>query len=287
MASYPGGLASFAGFTSGHTLEVDNHGAQHNLEQGEILATQTKIGTGSSTPTNNKVLRGNGTGTSIWAQVALTTDVTGVLPVTNGGTGVSASTGTGSVVLNTSPTISGAALTSSPTLTTPVIADFTNATHTHASNAQGGQLTGSAALVNTTVTADKLNLGAQQAFVSTSETTSSLSYTDLASVNDTVTVTIGANGLALVALTSSAANTAASSQSYIGFDVSGATTQAATDNYCLEYITPPSGANFNCIYSSIFLLTGLTPGSTTFKMKYKVNANTGTFANRRIAVIPL
>jgi hypothetical protein len=35
----------------------------------------------------------------------LTTGVTGTLPVANGGTGVTASTGTGSVVLNTNPTI--------------------------------------------------------------------------------------------------------------------------------------------------------------------------------------
>ena len=42
--------------------------------------------------------------------IALTTDVTGTLPVANGGTGVTTSTGTGSVVLSTSPT-----------LTTPVL----------------------------------------------------------------------------------------------------------------------------------------------------------------------
>lgn len=144
MASYPGGLASFAGFTSSHTLATDNHAAQHNLEQGEILATQTKIGTGSSTPTNNKVLRGNGTGTSTWAQVALTTDVTGVLPVANGGTGQANLTTLPLISPAITGTVSGGATYTTPILSTPTIADFTSATHNHQNAAGGGQLTSSA-----------------------------------------------------------------------------------------------------------------------------------------------
>jgi len=52
----------------------------------------------------------------------LTTGVTGILPVANGGTGVTASTGTGSVVLSNSPTLSN------PTLGTPSSVTLTNAT---------------------------------------------------------------------------------------------------------------------------------------------------------------
>lgn len=40
-----------------------------------------------------------------WGKIALTTHVSGTLPVANGGTGVATSTGTGSVVLSTSPTL--------------------------------------------------------------------------------------------------------------------------------------------------------------------------------------
>lgn len=55
-------------------------------QESEVVAVQTKIGTGSSTPTSGKVLRANGTGTSVWGAADLTTDVTGTLPVANGGT---------------------------------------------------------------------------------------------------------------------------------------------------------------------------------------------------------
>jgi len=83
MAQFPTAIPSYAGFTSSHTLSADNHAAQSNAEQGDISAIATKVGTGSSTPVNQRLLRGNGTGTSAWAQVDLTTDVTGVLPSAN------------------------------------------------------------------------------------------------------------------------------------------------------------------------------------------------------------
>lgn len=91
--SYPSSIPSYAGFTSGHTLAQDTHAAQHNSEQTDIIGLATKLGTGSATASNNTVLRGNGAGTSTWAQLNLTTDVTGTLPISLGGTGAtSAST---------------------------------------------------------------------------------------------------------------------------------------------------------------------------------------------------
>lgn len=81
--AFPTSLPSYAGFTSSHTLSQDNHAAQHNQEQTDITAVATKIGTGSSTPTSNKVLRGDGVGTSSWSQVDLSTDITGQLPAAN------------------------------------------------------------------------------------------------------------------------------------------------------------------------------------------------------------
>ena len=55
-------------------------------------------------------------------QVTLTTGVVGTLPVANGGTGVTTSTGTGANVLSTSPTLV------TPLLGTPTSGDLTNCT---------------------------------------------------------------------------------------------------------------------------------------------------------------
>lgn len=134
------------------------HAALHNDHSDEIVAIATKLGTGSSTPSSGTVLRGTGAGTSAWGDVVLTTDVTGTLPVANGGTGaVSHTSGNVLVGAGTSPvTSSKAAPTgdfvgtsdsqtlSNKTLTTPTIGSFANAQHNHENAAGGGQLDGDA-----------------------------------------------------------------------------------------------------------------------------------------------
>jgi len=76
--------------------------------------------------TANRLLKSDGTNTS-FAQASLTTDVTGTLPVANGGTGVTTSTGSGNNVLSTSPTITSATLVT-PALGTPASGTLTNCT---------------------------------------------------------------------------------------------------------------------------------------------------------------
>jgi hypothetical protein len=80
----------------------------------------------SQTGAANKALVSDGTNTS-FGQVSLTVGVTGTLPVANGGTGVTTSTGTGNVVLSTSPTITSATLVT-PALGTPASGTLTNCT---------------------------------------------------------------------------------------------------------------------------------------------------------------
>lgn len=69
-------------------VTLDITAASNNVKNDAIIAIETKIGTGASTPTANTVMRGTGTGTSAFGQVGLTTDVTGTLPAANGGTGI-------------------------------------------------------------------------------------------------------------------------------------------------------------------------------------------------------
>lgn len=138
----------------------------------------------------------------------------------------------------------------------------------------------------TQVTPSLINLGAQYGIVTTSQTTTSTTYTDLATVGPSVTVTIGANGMALVMMNADVLNNTGASYSVIGLDISGATTRAAAAPY--EGFYQAFAANAENKISYGVLVTGLTPGSTTFKLKYRIiTASTGTFSNREISVIPL
>lgn len=136
---------------------------------------------------------------------------------------------------------------------------------------------------NGAVTPSKLDLDPATATVATSETTTSTSYADLATTTDSVTVTIGANGLALIAFSCRLSNSS-TSDNRVAVDISGASTVAAADAKSLALFTPNTSL---VSMSYCYLATGLTAGSTTFKMKYRVSAGTGTFLNRNISVIPL
>jgi hypothetical protein len=84
---------------------------------GDILyaSTTTALSKLAAVAVGN-VLISNGVGSApSYGQVGLATSVSGTLPVANGGTGVTSSSGTGSVVLNSGPSITNA------TLTTPTV----------------------------------------------------------------------------------------------------------------------------------------------------------------------
>ena len=273
MAIFPGSLPPAGTAVASDTLAAAGHTALHNTSYDEIRAIATKIGTGSSTPTASTVLRGTGAGTSAWGQAALTTDVTGTLPVANGGTGVTSSTGSGANVLGTAPT-----------LDTPAITNFSSATHTHASNAYGGQLSGTTALLNTTVTADKLNLGPTKKTVSTSETTNSTGYVALATAQST-SITVGANGLLLIGIKTTLQNDTITQEAHMSFAMSGTNTLSASDANDIMYITPTAG--YYVRPGAVFLMTGLNPGATTVTAQFRVSGGIGTFSQRDLWAVPL
>jgi len=138
-----------------------------------------------------------------------------------------------------------------------------------------------AKLANASITADKLSLNPQTSSVATAQTTTSSSYTDLATSGPAVTATIGANGKALVTVTSLHYNSGAN-DSYHSFAVSGASTVAAGDASATS-----SNGTAGMTSSTTTLVTGLIAGSNTFTSKYKAGSGTATFLNRSITVIPL
>lgn len=71
------------------------------------------------------------------------------------------------------------------------------------------------------------------------------------------------------------------------FAVSGASTIAVSDDWAM-YASGQTASNSNR-WTTCHRVTGLTPGSNTFTMKYAAGASgsTGTFARRNIIVLPL
>ena len=120
--------------------------------------------------------------------------------------------------------------------------------------------------------------------VTTAETRTSSSYGDLATAGPAVTVTTGTK--ALIIITTFMANNTAGSGTHAGFAVSGASTIAATDAGAFGF---QSGiANQDIVASFVYIEKSLTAGSNTFTMKYRIGTSgTGTWKNRRIAVVPL
>lgn len=120
----------------------------------------------------------------------------------------------------------------------------------------------------------------QSAAVATSQTTTSTSYTDLSTAGPAVTLVTGTSALVTI---NSRMQHSTSGVVYAAVAVSGATTVAAADT-ASTFVTSSSAF----MSSRTFKMTGLTAGSNTFTMKYKiVVAGTGTFSDRDITVVGL
>lgn len=148
-------------------------------------------------------------------------------------------------------------------------------------------------LGNQIITPNKLATGAAAATQANSGTTTSTSYTatlgGTPGTNPAVTVNIGVNGIAFVAIKTvgSASGTPAGQGWFMGFAISGASTVAAADLYSVGIVNIDVAANAQVLGTS-FLITGLNAGSTTFTLQYRASGTTTcTYSNRVISVLPL
>jgi hypothetical protein len=118
--------------------------------------------------------------------------------------------------------------------------------------------------------------------VNTVQTTTSATYANLATVGPEVVLTTGPK--ALVVVSSRVSNGTAGQNSWVSYEVTGASSVSASDNYALGYDSPVINSTAYLSYATIE--PSLVSGSNTFRMKYRVNGGTGTFSSRRLSVIP-
>lgn len=123
-----------------------------------------------------------------------------------------------------------------------------------------------------------------QASVATAETTTSTSYTDLATVGPRITVTTGT--IAFCWFAASHAHSLSDNETASSVAVSGASTVAASNSW--EHSVDGVTANNFVRGGSFHIFTGLTPGTNVFTMKYRLGATgTATFRDREMGVLPL
>jgi hypothetical protein len=128
----------------------------------------------------------------------------------------------------------------------------------------------------------------KQATVSTSQTTTSTTYTNLATTGPAVTVTTSDRALVIWSANFSnntAGGSGGAANTWMAPAVSGATTDAATDGDALQ--GQDLVANRSRQYMKSKFYVALTPGSNTFTAQYRVTgATTGTWSDRRLLVFP-
>lgn len=121
-----------------------------------------------------------------------------------------------------------------------------------------------------------------QDVISTSETTTSTGYTELATPGPEVTMTTGTH--AVVFIRALVSNNTNSSTSIISFGVSGATEIDPAD-FRGAFIET-GAANQDSTVSACTRFA-VTPGVNTFTMFYRVGNGTGSFEDRRLLVFGL
>ena len=119
--------------------------------------------------------------------------------------------------------------------------------------------------------------------VAAAQSTSSKSYSNLASNGPSVIVSVGGSGKVLITLTGGLKNNTNDASTFMGFTISGQDHSAANDALALVFAGNRNDLNQASV---TYMVTGLTPGGAdTFTTTYRVASGTGTFQNRSIIVV--
>ena len=119
-------------------------------------------------------------------------------------------------------------------------------------------------------------------FVTTSESTASTTYTDLATTGPTVTATCSAGVIVAIYCNQSSTGNAA----WMSYELSGASSDVANDNRSVQLSSTAGQHAGAVIYHGVGSI--LVAGVTTFQAKYRISTSgTATFSSRRLLVIPL
>lgn len=127
--------------------------------------------------------------------------------------------------------------------------------------------------------------------VATNEATTSTAYSDLATNGPSVTVSVGASGIAIVSISAEMSRSSADSfwVGLMSFEVSGANTRSPADSDAAsvgQVASTGSNGDLQLTSGVSVVLTGLTPGSTTFTAKYRGSNSVGAvFSKRQIGVV--
>lgn len=121
--------------------------------------------------------------------------------------------------------------------------------------------------------------------IDTSETTTQTAYGDIPSGTVGPQVTLTTGPIALVLYAAQINNSVTGGASFVSWQITGASPTSPDDS---KAISLDAAANFQDVRGSdVRRATGLTPGSNTFKLVYRVSANTGTFQRRHLCVMGL
>lgn len=118
--------------------------------------------------------------------------------------------------------------------------------------------------------------------VNVAESTTSTTFTNLATNGPTMAITTGTT--ALVIMSAKVQHGTSLGNAFMGYEISGASSNPADEGTSLSHA--PGAASGWITASYVLWEIGMTPGSNTFTCKYRTNTGTATYDARRIMVLP-